>query len=40
MRMHQGKSVRFTKIVLAFVLVLSGAWIALVDDDSSSQAAA
>ncbi len=40
MRMHQGKSVRFTKIVLAFVLVLSGAWIVLVDNDSSSQAAA
>jgi len=38
--MHQWVSARASKIVLALALAFSGAWIALVDEDSSSQVAA
>ncbi|MCI0399740.1 MAG: Cache 3/Cache 2 fusion domain-containing protein [Gammaproteobacteria bacterium] len=40
MRIHQRKSPRISKIVFALVLAFSVAWIAFVDEDSSSQVAA
>jgi len=40
MRIHQWISARVGKMVLVLVLALSGAWIAFVDEDNSSQAAA
>ena len=40
MRIHQLKSSPISKIGLALVLVFAGAWIAFVDEDSSSQVAA
>ena len=40
MRIHQSISARVSKIGLALVLAFAGAWIAFVDEDSSSQVAA
>ncbi len=40
MRIDQWISARASKIVLALVIAFSGAWVALVDEDSSSQVAA
>ncbi len=36
MRIHQSISARVSKIGLALVLAFAGAWIAFVDEDSSS----
>ncbi len=40
MRIHQWISVRVSKILLALVLVFSGAWIAFVDENGGLQVAA
>ena len=40
MRIHQWISARVSKIILALVLIFSGAWIAFIDEDGGFQVAA